>query len=161
MTPVERRRKILAALSVPIRIYLGIVFIYAAIYKIAEPYDFALAVATYQVAPLVLVNIFAVILPWVELVTGVALIAGFWTKENATLILLMMILFIVVLSVVLGTGREMGCGCFASQEAAEEISWLTLARDFFWTALAAFLILFDDGRYGMDGLFRRRRLRHV
>lgn len=161
MARTDRRRAILAALSVPIRIYLGIVFIYAAMYKIAEPYDFALSVATYQIAPLVLVNVFAVVLPWVELVAGALLIAGFWTKENATLILLMMFLFIFALIIVLGAGREMGCGCFASQEAAEEITWLTLVRDLFWTALAAFLILFDDGRYGLDGLLRRRSIRHV
>jgi len=161
MSPVERRRRILAALSVPIRIYLGLVFIYAAVYKIAEPYDFALAVATYQIAPLALINIFAVILPWVELVTGTALIAGFWTKENATLILLMMLVFIFALSIVLCTGRELGCGCFASEDAAKEISGLTLVRDLFWTALAAFLILFDDGRYGVDGLLRRRRIQNA
>ena len=161
MSPAERRRIILTALSVPIRIYLGLVFSYAAVYKIAEPYDFALAVATYQIAPLVLVNIFAIVLPWVELVTGTALIAGFWTKENASLILLMMLIFIAALSIVLGTGRELGCGCFASEEAADEITWLTLVRDLFWTALAAFLILFDDGRYGVDGLLRRRRTLHA
>lgn len=152
----ERTVKILAALSVPVRLYLGVVFIEASIYKIQEPYEFALGVATYQILPLGMVNLVALLLPWIEIVTGVFLIVGFWTKENAFLILGMMILFIITLSIALSSGHEMTCGCFASQEAVDDIGFHTLFRDIFWVLLALFTLVFDNGRFGVDGLLRRR-----
>ena len=156
MTLSKKAAGTLAALSVPVRIYLGLVFVLASLYKIAEPYDFALSVATYQIAPLYLINIFSIILPWLELVVGIFFIVGFWTKENAFLILGMMILFIITLSIALSSGHEMTCGCFASQEAVDDIGFHTLFRDIFWVLLALFTLVFDNGRFGVDGLLRRR-----
>jgi hypothetical protein len=52
----------------------------------------------------------------------------------------------------------MSCGCFASQGAAEDpISLLTVARDLGWLALAAFVLAYDRGLVGLDGLRGRRR----
>jgi len=152
----RKNRSILAAIGLPVRVYLGAVFVLASIHKIQVPYDFALSVATYQIIPLWLINLFAIALPWIELVTGVFLIVGFWTKENAFLILGMMIMFTVALILVLAQGYEMTCGCFASQEAAEQIGIPTLLRDLLWIALAGFTLLFDDGRFGVDGILRRQ-----
>ncbi len=152
----ERTEKILAALSVPVRLYLGAVFIEASIFKIQEPYEFAIGVATYQILPLGLVNLVALLLPWIELVAGVLLIAGFWTKENAFLVLGMMVVFLASLVSALARGYEMSCGCFASLEAAENIGIQTLYRDIVWIVLALFVLLFDSGRYGADRFLRRR-----
>ncbi|MFH1679895.1 MAG: MauE/DoxX family redox-associated membrane protein [Candidatus Eisenbacteria bacterium] len=153
----ERTRARLALVGIPVRFYLGAVFVLASLYKIREPYDFALNIATYQILPLELVNPMAIMLPWLELVTGLLFIAGFWTKENALLILGMMLMFVIALVIALSRGYEMTCGCFASREAAEEISARTLVRDFFWIALAGYALLFDDGRYGLDRFLGRRR----
>ena len=152
----ERTVKILAALSVPVRLYLGVVFIEASIYKIQEPYEFALGVATYQILPLGMVNLVALLLPWIEIVTGVFLIVGFWTKENAFLVLGMMVVFLAALVIALARGYEMSCGFFASQEAAENIGIPTLYRDIVWIVLALFALLFDNGRFGVDRFLRRR-----
>jgi len=157
MAARERTRRFLASLALPARIYLGGVFIFASIYKIQEPYEFALSVATYQISPLYLINLFAIILPWLELFVGITIIAGFWTRESAFLILGMMVLFAVALAYALAQGHEMTCGCFASQEAVDQIGVHTLVRDIVWITLAAYVFLFDDGRYGVDGLLRRRR----
>lgn len=154
------RGGVLAAVGVPVRVYLGGVFLHASLHKIQEPYEFALSVATYQILPLGLVNLFAIVLPWLELVTGLLLIAGAWTKENALLILGMMILFTTSLGIALARGYQMSCGCFASQEAAEQIGTGTLVRDLFWILLAAYVLLFDDGRFGLDR-YLRRQTRHA
>jgi putative oxidoreductase len=152
-----RTRRLLEGLALPVRVYLGGVFIFASLYKIQEPYEFALSVATYQISPLSLINIFAIILPWLELLVGIAIIIGFWTRESAFLILGMMVLFVSALAYALAQGHEMTCGCFASQEAVDQIGMDTLIRDLFWIALAVYVFLFDEGRYGVDGLLRRKR----
>ena len=67
-------------LELAARLYLGSIFIYAAWGKILDPYNFAVSIATYQMLPTYLVNIIAVTLPWLELVTGVLLVVGFRTR---------------------------------------------------------------------------------
>ena len=156
-----KTRTILAALSVPMRIYMGVVFIMAALFKIYEPYQFGLSVATYQMAPLELINVFAIILPWVELFVGVAFIVGFWTRANGALIVAMMLMFLTALSWALSHDLQMSCGCFASQETADEIGFHTIVRDLVWLALGLFPTLFDDGRFGLDGWIRKRSTQRV
>jgi len=106
---------------VPIRVYLGGLFVYASLYKIAEPYDFALSVATYQILPLSIVNLFALLVPWIELGLGTALILGLWTRTAGLLASGLLLLFVVALSIALSRDLQLFCGCFASRQAAEEI----------------------------------------
>jgi uncharacterized membrane protein YphA (DoxX/SURF4 family) len=148
---------VLALAGIPIRVYLGGVFVAASLYKIRNPYDFALNIATYQILPLETINVFAIVVPWIELLAGVMLIAGLWTRENALLILGMMVMFTAALGIALSRGYEMSCGCFSSRDAAEEIGASTLIRDFIWMGLAVYTLCFDAGRYGLDGLLRKGR----
>ncbi len=143
-------------ISLSLRVYLGVVFLLAAWFKIVDPRQFALSVATYDILPLYLINLMAVILPWIEVFLAVTLILGWWTRASALCIAGMMMMFIVALSLALAEGLEMSCGCFASQEASEEINSLTLIRDFAWLAGAGFILILDDGRWGLDRLLRRR-----
>jgi putative oxidoreductase len=152
-----RLRNILCAISVPVRIYLGVVFIAASLYKIAEPFQFALSIATYDILPLGMVNIMAILLPWIEVMTGITLIVGFWTRASALCILGMMVIFTGAIAMALARDLHMSCGCFASAEAEDDISALTVVRDLLWTAGAVYVLAADDGRFGVDGLVRRVR----
>ena len=143
-------------LSLSLRVYLGVVFLLAAWFKIVDPRQFALSIATYDLLHLYLINLMAVILHWIEVFVGVTLILGWWTRASALCIAGMMVMFIVALSLALAEGLEMSCGCFASQEASEEINSLTLLRDFAWLAGAGFILVLDDGRWGVERLLRRR-----
>ena len=58
------------------RIILGGVFIYASLDKIANPAEFAKAVGNYHVLPFGVENLLALVLPWMELLVGLALILG-------------------------------------------------------------------------------------
>ena len=148
----------LAWLAVPARWYLGALFVGACLHKIADPGSFALDVATYDILPLALVNLTAIVLPWVELAAGGLLLLGWRVRAGALLVAAMMALFVAALAVALARGLDMSCGCFASQGAAEDpISLLTVARDVGWLALAAFVLAYDRGLVGLDGMRGRRR----
>lgn len=145
-------------LALPARFYLGAVFLLACWHKILHPESFALDVATYQFLPLEAVNLFALVLPWIELLAGILIIVGYRTEAAAALIAGMMVAFLVALSVALGRGLEMGCGCFASSGAEEDpISWHTLVRDGAWLALALYVLVFDRRPLGIDGWWARRK----
>ena len=147
-----------AWLAVPARWYLGALFVGACLHKIADPGSFALDVATYDILPLALVNLTAIVLPWVELAAGGLLLLGWRVRAGALLVAAMMALFVAALAVALARGLDMSCGCFASQGAAEDpISLLTVARDLGWLALAVFVLAYDRSLVGLDGLVGRRR----
>ncbi len=147
-----------ALLALAARLYLGAIFVIASWHKIANPGAFAVDIATYQIVPLALVNAMAITLPWVELVAGVMLIVGFRTRAAALLIAGMMLMFTVAIAIAVGKGLDMSCGCFASQGAAEDpISWLTIARDTGWLALALYVLLLDRRPLGIDRIWPRPR----
>jgi len=146
-----------AWLAVPMRWYLGVVFLAACWHKILHPGSFALDIATYDILPLGLVNPLAIILPWVELVAVLCLLAGARVRPAALLVCGMMVVFIVALLIALDKGLDMSCGCFASQGTEENpISWMTILRDLAWLAMAAYVLLFDRSRLGVEGLRRAR-----
>lgn len=166
MTTRQVRRGALAAalhwpghrwLALPARLYLGGVFVYASLHKLAFPASFALDIATYDILPLQLVNLLAIVLPYLELATGALLIAGLRSRAATLWIIAMMLVFIAALSLAMSKGLQMSCGCFASPTmAAETIGWPTLARDLAWLSLALYIFVVDRQPIGLEGLLRRR-----
>ena len=141
-----------AFIALPARLYLGFVFLYACLHKIADPGAFALDVATYQLLPLPLVNITALVLPWSELVAGLMIVAGFRTRAAALLISGMMVVFMVALGWALHQDLTLSCGCFASSSTQDPISGQTMLRDAAWLALAVYVLVFDRRPLGVDRL---------
>jgi uncharacterized membrane protein YphA (DoxX/SURF4 family) len=146
-----------ALVALPVRLYLGGVFLYACLHKILDPGAFALDVATYQLLPLQLVNATALVLPWAELFAGVLLVAGFRARAAALLIAGMMLIFMAALGWALHRNLDMSCGCFASSGHQDPISGLTMLRDAGWLALALYVLVFDRSPLGLDRVAGRLR----
>ena len=143
--------------AVPARWYLGVLFVGACLHKIAEPASFALDIATYDILPLVAVNLVAIVLPWIELYAAAMLIAGWRVRASSLIVAAMMLVFLAALCIALARGLDMSCGCFASQGAEEDpISRMTVLRDIAWLGLALFVVVFDRGLIGLDRWLARR-----
>ena len=144
--------------ALPARLYLAAVFLTACFHKLVNPGAFALDIATYQILPLELINLMAIILPWIELVAAILLLTGFRTRAAALLVSGMMLMFTVAISIALYTGQDMSCGCFASQGAADDpISWRTVVRDLGWLLLSIYIFVFDTVPLGLDAWLARRK----
>jgi uncharacterized membrane protein YphA (DoxX/SURF4 family) len=131
-------------ISLLLRIYIGVIFIYASLHKIAHPDMFAIDIATYDILPLYLVNLMAIILPYIELTSGILIIIGPFQKEGALLISGMMCMFLIALIIAIYKGINASCGCFASQSVEEDpISYKTVIRDLSWLLIALYVLLFD------------------
>lgn len=111
------------------RILIGGIFIYTGIIHIADPEGFAQAVRAYQFLPDWLINAFALILPWVEVLAGVSVATGIFIQGGAMATSGMLLAFIIALAVSLYRGLDISCGCFTTSPDAQRISWAYLIRD--------------------------------
>jgi len=102
-----------------IRIVLGLVFIFAAIFKASEPELFARSIANYKLLPIFLVNIFAIILPWIELCAGLLLMFGVSVRENSVILSGLLSVFIIAIIISLMRGLDIECGCFGTVDGAK------------------------------------------
>ena len=99
-------------LTVRVQIALGIFFVVAALPKLIDPPSFAHMIYNYRLVPGVFVNFLALVMPWFELLAGLALILGIWTRASATLVGALLLVFIVAISLNLARGNAIDCGCF-------------------------------------------------
>ena len=121
-----------------LRIVLGCVFIYASLDKIRHPDLFAEAVYNYQLLPEMTVNLVAISLPWLELLSGSLLVLGVWMEGSILILSGLMVVFIGALGINLDRGLDVHCGCFITQ-SSDPISILTLFRDSLFLLLAFYL----------------------
>jgi len=112
------------------RLGLGGMFIFASLFKIQDPHNFAILMAQYQFLPYDLVNPMALIMPSAEFLVGIAIIITPFTKENSILLLFMFLSFIIALSHALFQDLAITCGCFALEGAQDKAeAWTSLIRD--------------------------------
>jgi len=117
-------------LEILIRLGIGGMFIFASIFKIADPKGFAVLIAQYQFLPHNLINLWALVLPQVEFWFGLALIVTPFVKECTLVILGMFASFIIALVWALALDLGITCGCFQLEGAQSKAeAWTALVRD--------------------------------
>jgi putative oxidoreductase len=99
-------------LTVRVQIALGLFFVVAALPKLVDPPSFAHMIYNYRIVPGAFVNTFALVMPWLELLAGLALILGIWTRTSAALIGALLLVFVAAISLNLARGNAIDCGCF-------------------------------------------------
>ena len=114
-------------LSVVCRLLLGAIFIAFALSKILRPAVFALNTVDYGMMPAWGVNLWALALPWAELVVGLFLVLGIRTRAAATLIGAMNVIFIVGLVNAILHHLPINCGCVG--EVGEPVNWLKVLKN--------------------------------
>ena len=120
--------KIHHIISIIVRFVLGAIFITAGIPKIIDTASFAGVVYNYHLLPDIFINIFAITLPWLEVLIGSMLIMGVWMPGTVILYNSLMIAFIAALSFNVARGLDISCGCF-STDSGDIIDMDTIFRD--------------------------------
>jgi uncharacterized membrane protein YphA (DoxX/SURF4 family) len=129
-------------------VLLGAVFLWACWDKILHPVEFAKVVYHYRIIGpdarlgFVPANLLAAVLPWLEAVTGLLLVANVWRREAAAVAGLMLISFLVAVSYALLQGIDLAnCGCFSVTSGdGRGLGWKLLAGDSALLAIAALLV---------------------
>ncbi|MGA2403965.1 MAG: MauE/DoxX family redox-associated membrane protein [Syntrophobacteraceae bacterium] len=111
------------------RLLLGTVFIAASIDKIAHPSEFAKIVLNYQTLPGYLINIVAIVLPWLEALLGLFILCGWWLPGATVVANLLLVAFFGALAQAVARGIDLTCGCFSVKAAGSPHTVWYLARD--------------------------------
>jgi len=118
LTPQHRWRYLLTSpwVVVLVRLCVGGLFVLAGFSKLILPHAEVVAlVQQYTVIPPALVPLIAACLPWLEVISGTALLIGLYTTPAALLIAAQLLGFSLLMLVLLLRGVAMeDCGCFGN-----------------------------------------------
>jgi len=125
------------------RILLGLIFVVASLDKIAMPWMFGRAVVEYEILTGsfgYLTSLVVIILPALELVTGVLLIANKLVRPSAILLLAMNIFFILIIFSAMIRGLNIECGCGLddgpiSVVVGTQADWGAILRDIIFVVM--------------------------
>ena len=73
----------------------------------------------YRLLPGGIVNAMALVMPWLELLAGLALILGVWRREAAVVVGVLLVVFLVAIGINLARGHAVDCGCFDVRSAGK------------------------------------------
>ena len=99
----------------------GVIFLAAALPKIADLEAFAGSIHNFHMEPVIpvaAVNLLAMTIPWIELLAGLALISNFKPRAGAVVYTGLMVVFTIAVAVALARGLSFECGCFGKAGAA-------------------------------------------
>ena len=130
------------------RIILGFVFILAAVSKTADPDGFAQAIANYKLLPDFLINIAAIILPWIELSAGLLLLFGISVKENSAILSGLLIIFIAAIFISLLRGLDIECGCFGTVDGSK-VGLQKILENVGLLLLGIILLVFSSSKFSL------------
>jgi uncharacterized membrane protein YphA (DoxX/SURF4 family) len=121
-----------------LRVLVGGIFVWAGALKIGDPLGFAQSIKNYQVIPHTLAFLIAIVLPWVEVLSGAFLIIGVFKRSSALLISLLLIGFIGLVALALARGIDTSCGCFGSLSRRADLSLILIDAVLLAFALSIF-----------------------
>lgn len=137
-------------LSLIARLIVGGVYTYASLDKIIHPDVFAKIVNNYHLLPGALVNVFALILPWVELVCGLALIMGTRVLGASVILTALTTVFIVAVGINVARGVNIDCGCFSTSSHSRKLGYTLLLQDAGLLLLALHVLWRGPGPLALD-----------
>ncbi len=131
------------------RVILGYIFIYAGMVKIIDPAGFAESILNYRLTPLFLVNFFAIVIPWIEVVAGILLIFGISSKESSFIICTLLIIFNIMIFIAVIRGLDIECGCFGTNDS-QSVGIQKLLENFVLLLLSIQIILFEKNKLSLS-----------
>jgi uncharacterized membrane protein YphA (DoxX/SURF4 family) len=137
----ERVRDVIGTLA---RLGLAAVFLVSGVLKAVDPDATYVAVRAYDVLPKPAVALVAAVLPWLEIVLGLVLLAGVATRVAAAVGAALLLVFVAGVTQAWARGLSIDCGCFGGGGAVDpdRTTYGTeLLRDAGFLVMAGWLIV--------------------
>ena len=148
------------------RILLGGTFIYMGVHKVLDPVEFLKLIRQYEMvpeSPPYFLNGMAVVFPWLEIVSGTALLLGMYVRGSVAMMAVMLCVFTPVIFIramhihategIPFTQVEFDCGC----GAGVVVIWTKLLENIGFFAVAVLVFFSKSRKFCLDLWFERRR----
>jgi uncharacterized membrane protein YphA (DoxX/SURF4 family) len=132
-----------------LRLVLGGVFLAAGGLKVGHADVFASEIAGFQLLPHPLIAPLALLLPFLELMIGVYLVVGLFTRFAAWVAALEMAVFAAAIASAVLRGISTSCGCFGPGDRAMT-SWPEVGRDVGFALIAVIIAWRAPGALAVD-----------
>lgn len=136
------------------RVVLGALFITAGVLKLRDPTRFAESILAFKITfmPDHLVQLAAFAMPWTEILAGVLLVIGRWTRGSALLVSTMLVMFLVMIASAIYRKLSLSCSCFGDLEfpCPAEVGPCHLIRNGVLLAMGLLVLFLGPDRLALD-----------
>jgi uncharacterized membrane protein YphA (DoxX/SURF4 family) len=136
-------------LVLALRIVLGVIFIVAGVSKVGHADVFAAQIAGFRLLTPEVIAPIAIALPFLEILLGIYLILGLFTRAAAWVAVALLGIFDLAIASAVVRGMSVSCGCFGPNDATVT-TWPEVARDAVFVVLAAIVALRAPGMLALD-----------
>ena len=139
------------------RIALGALFIFSGVVKLSDPLAFAFAIKGFKLVDNhALISQATFSIPWTEVLIGVLMILGLYTRIATGAFLTMMVIFIGAVVAVIVRDIDTSCGCFGKY-LGSKIDETTVLRNVVLLALGILVYIYRGGFLTLDSWRRNRQ----
>jgi uncharacterized membrane protein YphA (DoxX/SURF4 family) len=131
------------------RILVGGVFAIAGGLKIGHADQFAAQIAAFGIVPQAVIAPMALLLPFLEVLLGIYLIVGLYTRLVAGIAIVQLLIFSAAIASAVLQGHSLSCGCFGPNDTSVT-SWPEVGRDMALALVAAFVAWRAPGMLALD-----------
>jgi len=118
------RRGLLFALLLAGRLGIAVIFLYAGIAKVREPWlQFAVSIESFKIVPDTWLEPIARILPWCEIALAIALVPGILARWFSLIATGMLAWFLFIGIRAYAKGLAVDCGCFGAGGGSIDAKW--------------------------------------
>jgi uncharacterized membrane protein YphA (DoxX/SURF4 family) len=139
-----------------LRIALGCIWLIAAVSKLRNVPEFTRAIGEFVTLPPRAAQATAIVLPCVELITGISLTTGYFSKGAASTSSALLIAFTSAIVVNLLQGKHPRCNCFGANDSAP-ISWGSVARNVALLFVSLWVVFGTTKYLSFPALFHHER----
>ena len=112
-----------------IRVLLGFVFLFSGASKLGDLKSFAEAIENYRLLPSATVNLFALVVPWLEMLAGLAVLTGILLRGGALVLTSLLFVFTCAIALAVANGVDITCGCSLPFSSAARVGWKKLVEN--------------------------------
>lgn len=125
-----------------------------------DPLDFAFALGGFKLGlPEMLTQVLTYAVPWGELLCGLLLVAGLWTRGAAIGVIVLMLAFAAGIASLMVRGIDVNCPCFGKLKlfcGDRPLGWCHLIRNTGFALMGVAIVVMGPGMAAVDLMLGRR-----
>mgnify|MGYP001555708780 CR=1 FL=1 len=137
------------------RIAIGALLVAAGALKIGHAAELASAIAGFRLLPAALIPLLALVLPFFEVLLGLYLLAGLFSRVAAWIAAVQFALYAAAIASAVLRGIPANCGCFGPSDAAAA-DWPHVVMDAALAILCVALAMRAPGAWALDERMQSR-----